>query len=197
MIGSGLNTAQGGFVDTQVNGPSQRAGRYPARYAVFRFGDLGIAAGTTVNAASLHLNASSAFGTPQTYTIYGLTGTVDNNILWTNANLDTTTASNQYGTFSSSTTTGAFSINLQVAIQAYIDGTIDGIAIGTTQPTGFSRADNYMVFDTSENIAANRPSLMVEFVPEPSTYALIFGLVALVGVVRRRNNRNSSMPMPA
>ena len=198
-IGSGLATTQGGFVDTQVNGPSQRPGRYPARYAVFAFGDLGIAAGSTVNSASLHLNASQAFGTQQTYTIYGLTGTVDNNITWTNANLDTTTATNQYGTFSSSTTTGAFTINLQAAIQAYIDGTINGIAIGTNQPTGLSNAQNYMVFDTSENtIAANRPSLMVDYVPEPSTYALIFGLVALVGVVRRhRNNSSSEAMLPA
>ena len=194
-IGSALTTPQGAFVDTQANGPSQLPGRYPARYAVFSFGDLGIAAGSTVNSASLSLHASQAFGAVQTYTIYGLTGTVDNNINWTNANLDTATASNQYGTFSSSTTTGAFSINLQAAIQAYIDGTITGIAIGTTGVTGLSNAQNYMVFDTSENtVAANRPSLMVDFtpIPEPATCALLFGLAALVGVVRRHRNHNSS-----
>ncbi|PDH31331.1 MAG: hypothetical protein CNE95_01080 [Puniceicoccaceae bacterium MED-G30] len=193
-------TGQSGQQNAQANGPATSQINPPLvnsqpNYMAFGFGNLGIAAGSTINAASLNVSANNV-GVTQTYTIYGLTGTVDNNLEWANANFNPTTA-NTYGTFTSFT--GSGTVDLSSAIQAYVNGVITGIAIGTTDSAGaFNINDNYLTFATSENSnTALRPSLMVDFVPEPSTYALIFGLVALVGVVRRRKNRSSSMPMPA
>ena len=194
FIRQGSGTSQSGGVEMQANGPSQFGGG--PNYMVLAFGDLGIANADDVTTATLHVDSVSV-GLTQTYNIYGLTGTVDNNTTWANAGLDPATA-NTYGTFSSGTS-GAFSFSLTDAIKAYIRGDITGIAFGTTESSGFaSNSDNAIKFATSDNTnTALRPSLMVDFVPEPSTYALIFGLVALVGVVRRRNNRSSSMPIPA
>ena len=196
---------QGGLSGTQMNGSAQFVNT-DANMMVYSFGALGIANADDVISASLHLSYS-AVNTNQTFTIWGLTGTVDNSLTWNNAQTRTgfdpnNPSGTSYGSFtadSSAASASATSIDLTAAIKAYIDGTITGIVIGTTANGGLTNgSDNFVTFHSSETTnTALRPSLMVDFVPEPSTYALVFGLVALVGVVRRRKNRRSSIPMPA
>jgi MYXO-CTERM domain-containing protein len=177
---------------------------------LYGFAGTGLSA-SSVASAMLYLRSdfSFQFGSPNTWTIMGLSpgnGAFDTSAMTYN-DLSTSTAldwsgtettmlsamtGTTYGTFSDLGTDvdGNVAINITAALQAYLNGTISGIAfVNSTNGDSFSSTD-YMFspYSNESTTATNRPGLLVTTVPEPSVSLL--GLFGVTGLALRRRRSN-------
>ena len=200
--GTGANNNYFGSQSLQSNRPSQQG--INQAIMMFGFGGTGLTAGD-VGSAILHIRQdfSSLPGFPNTWNIVGIaagnTGWDTNTMTWNDIDGvagpgdwtgDTLGGSlfGSYGTFQDLGTNvdGNIAINVTSAFQAFLDGTITGIAFtNPTNGTTFS-ASSFAVIPFSNNnaIATNRPGLLVTAIPEPSTALL--GCLGVLALLRRR-----------
>ena len=177
---------------------------YDQSIMMFGFGGTGLTAADVGNAI-LHIRQdfSSFPGFPNTWNIVGIaagnTGWDTNTMTWNDINGgaagDWTGGTlggslfGSYGTFQdlgSNTTPGNIAIDVTSAFQAFLNGTISGIAfVDSTTGTTFAATDlSFIPFSNDNTIATNRPGLLVTAIPEPSTALL--GCLGVLALLRRR-----------
>jgi len=157
-----------------------------------------------VGNAILHIRQdfSSFPGLPNTWNIVGIaadnTGWDTNTMSWNDINGgaagDWTGGTlggslfGSYGTFQDLGTNvdGNIAINLTSAFQAFLNGTISGIAfVDSTNGDTFNGIDYFFSpYSNDSATATNRPGLLVTAIPEPSTALL--GCLGVLALLRRR-----------
>lgn len=174
---------------------------------MFGFAGTGLSA-ANVSAATLYLREDfSAFGGnssggSNTWNIVGIAagnnGWDTNTMTWNDINGASAgdwtggtllnSLSGSYGSFSvaATLTDTNIPINITSAFQAYLNGTISGIAfVNSTNGDTFSSGDYlFQVYSNDDTTATNRPGLLVTTVPEPAAASL--GLIGAVGLLIRR-----------
>ena len=173
--------------------------------AMYGFGGTGLNA-ADVTSALLYLRSDFSFptGSPNTWNIVGIangntswdTSTMTWNDInggaagdWTGGTLGASLAGN-FGSFQDLGTSNDTNIAIDItsALQAYLAGSISGIAfVNSTTGDTFSANDYAFVpFSNDNTTATNRPGLLVttQVIPEPSS--VLLGLLGTLALVRRR-----------
>jgi MYXO-CTERM domain-containing protein len=160
---------------------------------IWSFGDLSSTITSPIDSASLHLTWEFSNNT-DTFEIWGYSGSENvSTMTWNNsvADVDTGTSYGSFSAIDSPADGDWFSIDITAAMQDYMAGTINAIAIGTNAiNVDAVGTDNRIIFSSSEDpIAGNHPGLLVA-VPEPSATGLFFGLSLLAFLGGRRQRRS-------
>jgi hypothetical protein len=174
---------------------------------MFGFGGTGLSA-ANVSAATLYLREDFSFfagnnsGGSNTWNIVGLaagnTGFDNSGMTWNDINGGTAgdwtggtlinSLSGSFGSFSvaATSTDTNIPIDITLAFQSYLNGTISGIAfVNSTNGDSFVANDYlFQAYSNDNTTATNRPGLLVTAVPEPGTAS--FGLIGAVGLLIRR-----------
>jgi PEP-CTERM motif len=181
---------------------SNRPNQFSQNQAIslYSFGGTGLLSGN-VTSALLYLRQDFS-SNAQSWNIVGLaagnSGWDTNTMTWNDINgagagdwTGGTLGASLSGSYGSFTSTGLgtdtnISVDITSAFQAYLDGTITGIAfvnatIGTTTSAGDNR---FIPFSNDNDTATNRPGLLVTAIPEPS--AALLGGLGLLALLRRR-----------
>lgn len=203
--GTNFDQAHFGEDSLQVNRPD--ATGIEQSIMMFGFSGTGLSA-SNVSAATLYLRedfsafAGLANGSSNTWNIVGIaagnSGWDNSGMTWNDINGATSgdwtggtlggSLSGSYGSFSvaSTNTDTNIPIDITLALKAYLNGTISGIAfVNSTNGDTFASTDYEFVSYSNDNATAtNLPGLLVTAVPEPTSASL--GLIGAVGLLIRR-----------
>jgi len=193
---TGITTVSGGTL--LINGDSSAATGAVSVASSATFGGTGTIGGATTVASGSLLSAGSASGSVGTLTfastlnISGLAGGPNGGLLF---DLDTAAASDKINLTTGALTIGSGLLDLNdfsfVALGGYGAGTYTLISTTTSisGTLGSTLTGTFGGYGTALAISGNNIVLTVTAIPEPSTYAAIFGALSLVGVIVARRRR--------